>query len=241
MRSGLASFEPQARRGRHPDSVTVVAVGITRWAPYVNAHAPALCPCAVCRAVREAVGEDMVLMLDPYGVYTLEEALWVGHQLEDLGYYWLEHPMIETRMEPYRRLARELSINICSPEHVRGGMYSRAEWILQGASDLLRIDPGYGGLTACWKTAAVCQAFGLKCELHGGGWRWANTQLLGATTEATSEYYERGLLLPGIDGNDTPPYLEAIADPMDAAGNVIIPEAPGLGMQLNWDYGSTME
>jgi L-alanine-DL-glutamate epimerase-like enolase superfamily enzyme len=82
----------------------------------------------------------------------------------------------------------------------------------------------------------VCQAFGLKCELHGAGWRWAHTQLLGATSEATCEYYERGLLLPGVDGNDAPPYLEAIADPMGADGYVTVPETPGLGMQLNWDY-----
>jgi len=39
---------------------------------------------AVCRAVREAVGDDMVLMLDPWGVYTLEEAIWVGLRLEEL-------------------------------------------------------------------------------------------------------------------------------------------------------------
>lgn len=192
---------------------------------------------AVCRAVREAVGDDMVLMLDPFGGYTLEEALWVGRELEKLNFYWLEHPMIETRVEAYRRLTRELSINICSPEHVRGGLFSRAEWLLQGAADMLRIDAGYGGLTACWKTAILCQAYGLKCELHGGAWYYAaHSQIFGATTESTCEYYERGLLAPGIDGNTVAPYLLALPDPMDDDGNVILPETPGLGMEFNWDY-----
>ena len=101
----------------------------------------------ICRAVREAVGDEMVLMLDPFGVYTLEESIWVGHELEKLGYYWLEHPMIETRVEAYRRLCSELDIAICSPEHAPGGIFTRAEWVLQGASDMSRIDISYGGIT----------------------------------------------------------------------------------------------
>jgi L-alanine-DL-glutamate epimerase-like enolase superfamily enzyme len=176
----------------------------------------------------------MVLMLDPFGGYTLEQALWVGRELEKLGFYWLEHPMLETRVEPYRRLARALDIAICSPEHTPGGVFSRAEWLLQGAADMLRIDMHYGGITGCWKLINVCQAYGLQCELHVGG--WAHTQLLGATPEATCEYYERGLLRPGLDYDQPPPYLTAIPDPMDGDGNVIISPKPGLGMEFNWDY-----
>ena len=54
----------------------------------------------VCWAVREAVGDDMVLMLDPGGVYTLEEAIWVGLRLEELDYYFIGHPKYERLIEP---------------------------------------------------------------------------------------------------------------------------------------------
>lgn len=188
----------------------------------------------VCRAVREAVGDDMVLMLDPFGVYTLEESLWVGRELEKLNFYWLEHPMVETRVESYRRLTRELNIAICAPEHVPGGIFSRAEWVLQGASDMLRIDVYYGGITGCWKMINLCQAFGLQCEIHGGG--WAHAQLLGAAPAATCEYYERGLLRPGLDDPLRVPYVTTIPDPMDGEGNVLIPQKPGLGLEFDWDY-----
>ncbi len=188
----------------------------------------------VCKAVREAVGDDMVLMLDPFGVYTLEQSLWVGRELEKLNYYWLEHPMVETRTEAYRRLTRELDIAILSPEHIPGGVFTRAEWVLQGASDMLRIDQNYGGITGCYKMVNVAQAFGIQCEMHYGG--WANMQILGATTEATCEYYERGLLRPDFDYETPPPYLNSIVDPMDDDGNVILPQLPGLGFDFNWDY-----
>ena len=188
----------------------------------------------VCKAVREAVGDDMVLMLDPFGVYTLDQALWVGREIQKLDFYWLEHPMIETRVEAYRRLTRELDIAICSPEHVPGGVFSRADWVLQGASDMLRIDYFYGGLTGCWKLVNVCQAFGLQCELHGAG--WPHMQLAAAVPEATCEYYERGLLRPELDYEQPEPYLKAIPDPLDGDGNVVLSQEPGLGLELDWDY-----
>src|SRR5262245_23761488 len=209
------------------------------WDPRVGAPAPQLPgfpreDLEICRAVREAAGDDVVLMHDPFGVYTLEESLWIGRELEKLGYYWLEHPMIETRVEAYRRLTRELDIAILAPEHVPGGPFARAEWALQGASDMLRIDVYYGGITGCWKLINLCQLYGLKCELHGTG--WAHTQLLGAAPEATCAYYERGLLRPGLDDALAAPYLKSIPDPLDGEGNVIISQQPGLGLDLNWDY-----
>jgi len=188
----------------------------------------------VCRAVRDAVGPDMVLMLDPFGVYTLEQSLWVGRELEKLDFYWLEHPMIETRIEAYRRLTRELQIAICSPEHVPGGIFARAEWVLQGASDMCRVDVGYGGITGCYKLVMLCQAYGIQCEMHGG--HWTNSHILGATPEFTCEYFERGLLRPDLDYETPPPYLKAIPDPLDGEGNVILTTKPGLGMEFVWDY-----
>ena len=90
----------------------------------------------VCEAVRDAVGDDIVLMLDPWSVYTYQESIMVGRQLEKLDYYWLEHPMDERRMEPYKQLTRELQINILGPELEPGSVYSRANWAFQRASDM---------------------------------------------------------------------------------------------------------
>jgi L-alanine-DL-glutamate epimerase-like enolase superfamily enzyme len=211
------------------------------WNPHTDQPAPQLPgfpkeDVEICRAVRQAVGDEMVLMLDPFGVYTLEESRWVGRELEKLNFYWLEHPMIETRIEPYRRLTRELDIAICSPEHVPGGPFSRAEWAVQGAADMLRIDVYYGGITGSWKLINLCQTLGLQCEIHTGG--WAHAQLLAATPAATCQYYEWGLLRPGIDYPELlyNPGVVVQPTPPDAAGNVPLPAGPGLGFTVNWDY-----
>ena len=165
--------------------------------------------------MREAVGDEMVLSYDPWGTYrTYEEAYKVGRVLEELDYYWYEHPMNEYRVQPYIKLCRELDIPILSPEIATGSLYTRADWILRGASDMTRIDVLRGGVTGVRKMVAVAEAFGVKCEIHMSG--FANLQLLGATSEDTCEYYERGLLAPGVDCNTSPPYLEDIGDRMDA-------------------------
>jgi L-alanine-DL-glutamate epimerase-like enolase superfamily enzyme len=188
-----------------------------------------------CRAVRTRVGADMVLMYDPWGTYHVyEDALKVGRELEKLDFYWYEHPMPEHRVEPYVRLARELRIPICSPEIVEGMIFSRAEWIRREASDISRIDVLRGGITGARKMATICEAYGYRCEMHMSG--FGNLQILGATSEDTCEYYERGLLAPGMDYEKPIPYLKEPCDALDAEGYVTVPTEPGLGYQIDWDY-----
>jgi len=188
-----------------------------------------------CHMDRAAVGPDYVLMFDPCGTYmTMEEAIQVGRELEKLNFYWYEHPMPEYRVESYVRLSRELSIPILSPEIIAGGVFSRAEWILRGAGDMSRIDVVRGGITGARKTAIVCEAYGLRCEMHMAG--WGNLQVIGATSEDTSEYYEKGLLAPGVDYDAPHPYLRNICDKIDAEGYVHMPQGPGMGYEIEWDY-----
>jgi L-alanine-DL-glutamate epimerase-like enolase superfamily enzyme len=187
---------------------------------------------ATCRAVRAAVGPDYVLMYDPWGTYhTVEEALKVGRELERLNFLWYEHPMPEYRVESYVRLARELTIPILSPEC---GVFTRADWILRGASDMSRVDVNRGGITGARKTAIVCEAYGVRCEMHMAG--FANLQVLGATSEDTSEYYEKGLLAPGVDYDAPQPYLRTTCDRLDPDGSITLPKGPGLGYDIVWDY-----
>jgi L-alanine-DL-glutamate epimerase-like enolase superfamily enzyme len=190
---------------------------------------------ATCRAVREAVGPDYVLMYDPWGTYhSLEDAIKVGRVLEELNFVWYEHPMPEYRVESYVRLARELSIPILSPEIAAGGVFTRADWILRGASDMSRIDVNRGGITGARKTAIVCEAYGVRCEIHMAG--FGNLQVLGATSEDTSEWYEKGLLAPGVNYDAPHPYLRRTCDKLDPDGYVTLPSAPGLAYDIVWEY-----
>jgi L-alanine-DL-glutamate epimerase-like enolase superfamily enzyme len=187
-----------------------------------------------CRAVAEAVGQDMRLMLDSFHYYSREEALYIGRELEKLGYYWLEEPMDEHSTSSYIWLANQLDIPICGPETAEGKMQTRAEWIVRGASDISRGGVwDVGGLTPLMKIAHLCEAFGVRMEVHGGG--VGNLHALCAMG-IPGEYYERGLLHPFLDYDQPPPWLHELSDPLDDQGNVHVSQKPGLGQEINFDY-----
>ena len=189
---------------------------------------------AACRAIRERVGPSMPLMLDPHHFYTRQEALTLGRALEEFDFYWIEEPMNEHSISSYVWLTDQLDLPVVGPETAAGQMYTRAEWIVRGASDISRVGVyDVGGITPAMKTVHLCEAFGVRCEVHGGG--AVNLQVLGAMA-TQGEYYERGLLNPLVDYEAETPWLKTVIDPVDSEGNVPIPRGPGLGEDIDWDF-----
>ena len=184
-----------------------------------------------CAAVREAVGDDVPLMLDPFHFYTREQALYIGKELEKLDFYWLEEPMDEHSVSSYVWLAEQLELSILGPERAEGSLYTRAEWVVRGASDMLRAGVSdVGGITPTMKIAHLAESFGIAMEVHGTG--AGNLQVLGAMG-IPGKFYERGLLHPFVDYEKPEPWLNSRDDPMDSEGYVRIPGGPGLGQDID--------
>ena len=188
---------------------------------------------AACEAVRRRVGPDIELMLDCNHDYSRRQALYIGRALEELDFHWFEEPMNEASMSSYIWLSEQLDIPVVGPETAGGMFYTRAEWIVQRASDISRYDVGLGGLTAMIKCVHLCEAHGVGLEVHGGG--HGNLHALGAMG-ILGEYYERGLLHPHYDYEAGQPWLLERVDGIDAQGNVRLPQRPGLGLAIDWDY-----
>ncbi len=90
-----------------------------------------------------------------------------------------------------------------------------------------------GGITGVMKLAGMCEAVGLRCELHMSG--FGNLQVLGATSEDVCEYYERGLLGRGF-AMTAPRLSRGTVRPAQPGRDSLIYPAPGLGYQIRWDY-----
>ena len=105
-------------------------------------------------AVREAVGDDFILMTDPVGDYTLDEAIRVGRQLEKLNYKWFEEPFRDFELYKYSELCRALDIPIAATETTRGCHWGVAQVIAQRAADIVRADVSWkDGITGALKIA----------------------------------------------------------------------------------------
>ena len=182
--------------------------------------------------VREAVGDDpgFKLMSDPVAAFNLEQAVRFGRALERLDYHWLEEPLADENGHALRELCRVLDIPVVGAEVLARRPYSAADYVAQRAVDRLRADVSWsGGVTGTVKTAHLAEAFGMNCELHTtifAPLELANLHLAAALHN--SEFFE--LLWP----------LEDFAFGLDGAlpladGIATVPDAPGLGMALDWD------
>ena len=233
LEGGLATPEDYATFARWAMERGYPAYKLHTWQPPCHGAPSAKRDLEACAAVRDAVGPDVPLMLDPYHYYDREAALTLAKGLEKLSFYWMEEPMDEHSMSSYIWLRSHTSLPICGPETCEGKMHVRAEWILSGACDISRAGVGdVGGITPLMKTVHLCESFGMRCEIHGGG--PANLHALCAMKNG--EFYERGLLHPFIDHDKPAPWLNELADPMDDNGFVHISARPGLGWNINWDY-----
>ena len=223
-----ASFALQCRKRGYP------AFKLHTWQPPMPGAPDVGRDIAACAAVREALGPDVDLMLDPFHYYSRMDALRLGKALEELDYYWIEEPMDEHSTSSYVWLTEQLGLPVCGPETAEGKMQTRAEWIVRQASDLSRGGVGdLGGITPLIKVAHLCEAHGVRMEVHGGG--AANLHVLCAMG-IPGQYYERGLLHPFIDYEQPKPWLQALDDPMDDEGYVHVSQEPGLGQVIDWEY-----
>ena len=204
------------------------------WMPPISWAPDPKMDVAACRAIRERVGDDVELMIDSFHYYSREQALYIGRELEKLNFLWIEEPMDEHSISSYVWLAEQLDISVVGPETAEGKMQTRAEWIVRGASDISRGGVfDLGGITPLMKTIHLCESFGVACEIHSPG--AGNLHVLGAMG-IPGKYYERGLLHPFIDYDKPDPWLKEIIDPLDDAGYVHLPQKPGLGLEVDFDY-----
>src|SRR5664279_4842782 len=101
----------------------------------------------VAKAVRKAAGDDFILLNDPVGVYTREEAFKVGRVLQELDYVCYEDPIPTDDIDGLVQLNQALDIPIHIGEFIFSP-YNYAEYIRRGAMDVVRfIVDNVGGIT----------------------------------------------------------------------------------------------
>ena len=185
----------------------------------------------ICRAVRNAVGDDMTLMLDSIWAYSYEDAVRVGRAIEALDFFWYEDPLAEEDVYNYIKLRNKLDIPIMSTEFAPGRLYGMAQWIQQMATDILRGDVAVtGGITPLVKIAHLAEAFRMKCEIHHGGNSLNNVANLHVIMAVNNcDYYE---VFPSHGANK----FGLVKDiEVDDKGLVYAPEKAGLGYEIDWD------
>lgn len=184
----------------------------------------------IVRAVREAIGPDVQIMVEGHSRFSVGEAIWVGERLAEFEPTWFEEPTQHLKIDATAEVARRISVPVATGESFTS-THQYAELLAHNAVHILQPDPcNMGGI---WKTRQVCamadahyavvaphQAQGPLCT--------AVCVQIGACTpnlliqELFDEFnvgWEREIVSPPVNVVD---------------GRIVVPDAPGLGVDLNW-------
>jgi L-alanine-DL-glutamate epimerase-like enolase superfamily enzyme len=230
---GLSSPEAYADFAQQCREIGYPAFKIHGWG-----RAPIAQEIATVLAVRKQVGEGMDLMLDPACEYiTFGDALKVGWACDEAKFFWYEDPYRDGGISQFahRKLRQLIKTPLLLTEHVRS-LEPHIDFVLAEATDFVRGDVGYDGITGVMKLAHACEALGIDIEFHGPG--PAQRQCMAAIRN--TNYYEMGLLHPKAPAShQIPLYQDGYRDALDAVdrkGHVPVPQGAGLGVAVNWDW-----
>ena len=124
---------------------------------------------AVTRAVREAIGPKVALMVDANHAFDAVAAIRLGRMIEPYDIGWFEEPVPPEDLAGYRAVKAALSIPIAGGE-CEFTRYGFREQLVSRAVDIVQPDTcAAGGLTECKKIADMSEAFGVRYNPHVWG------------------------------------------------------------------------
>jgi len=137
---------------------------------------------AVIRAMREATGTEMAIMVDYNQSLTPGDAITRLRILDEEGLTWVEEPTLAHDYSGHALIAKAVKTPIQCGENWWGTLDMRHA-IAAGASDLLMPDVmKIGGVTGWQRAAALAQVHGLRVSSHL--WPEVSAQLLCCTPTA---------------------------------------------------------
>jgi D-galactarolactone cycloisomerase len=200
---------------------------------------------AIVRAVRDAVGPDMEILVDanqgwqmPWDAspsWDFKTALWVADALAELGVYWLEEPLERHNYEGLADLRKRAKVRIAGGEGNREFSELR-EYLRHGSLDVYQPDVVWStGILRARQIAAEVQAAGAIYSPH----TWGDGLVLLANLHVSAAVSDA----PFIEFPYDPPnwslerrdYILPHPTRPDPDGTVTLSDEPGLGVSLNWE------
>src|SRR3954467_8421655 len=121
------------------------------------------------KAVREAIGPNIKLMVDANPCFTVPAAIRLGRKLQELDIEWFEEPISPEDIDGYVEVSRALDMAVAGGENefTRWGF---REAIVRKAMDIVQPDVcAAGGISECKKIATLAMAHGVECVPHAWG------------------------------------------------------------------------
>lgn len=182
------------------------------------------------QAVRDAVGDDIELLVDANCAYSLDVATAVGGVLKDVGISWFEEPLAVVDVAGLAELRRRTGLTIVTGE-TSFTRFDLREFVVNSAVDVYMPNIARsGGFTETQRIADLASAFHVDIAPHGVG---SGVSLAAALQFCTAvpnfRTYEYNRLPNALRERilKEPPVFEN--------GTLLVPTGPGLGIDVDED------
>ncbi len=195
-------------------------------------------------AARKAIGDSMTVMVDANQAWRypadlsphrwdLPTAVSLARAMEEFDVFWLEEPLWAYDYDGLAELRRRTTTRIAGGE-LNLGLHEFREYLRHGCLDVYQPDATFaGGITTARKVAGMAEAAGLLFAPH----TWSN----GIGVMANLHLAAAVPNCPFIEFPYDPPAWPievrdfVLTEPVriDTEGNVVLPDKPGLGIELD--------
>lgn len=183
------------------------------------------------KAAREAIGNNIKLMTDAHGTFSVPEAKQFCRGVEDCNLYWFEEPISPDNRHGTAEVRATTSIPIAAGESeyttfdVRDLIEVRALDVIQPDSAII------GGITESMRVAHLAHVHQLELAPHC--WGSAFSFMAGVNVAFASP--AAVVIEFSLGGN--PMMYDLVNEKITVENGMIsAPTAPGLGLTPNWDF-----
>lgn len=177
------------------------------------------------RAAREAIGPDVLLMLDANNAWQdLPTALRYMQRLEPYEPYWIEEPFSPDDLDNHAKLAQRTHVTVATGE-IEAGRWRFKEMLDKGAAEILQTDATVcGGISEWRRVAATAASYGVKVSPHA----WHDVHVHLAASACNAGHVE---FMP----DDHIVNFRRLIDRqlVAEAGDLLLPQTPGLGFEFD--------
>ena len=183
------------------------------------------------QAVRDAMGDDMDLMLDANCRFrSVDEAIEVAHMLDNVGARWFEDPTThhgEDGPERMKAIQAQVDVAISGGETYHN-LEQQQRFIVAKAFALVHVDSTFVGMTHAYRLARLYHDIGRPCLPHS----WTNAIAQAANAHLVAAIPNRVMLETQQIGN--PMLTDLVDNPIPVnQGFIDVSERPGLGIELD--------
>jgi galactonate dehydratase len=184
----------------------------------------------ITRAVREAVGPSVQIMIEGHRRFSVAESIWVGERLVEFEPTWFEEPTDHTKIDATAEVGRRLQVPVSAGESFTT-THQFAELLKYNSVHILQPDPSnMGGIL---KTRFVCAMADANYAVV------APHQAQGPISTAVC--VQIGACTPNLlvqelfDEFNVGWESEVVTNPVHVVdGRIVVPDGPGLGTDVNW-------